>query len=249
MGRGPIHSCSLCSQSAPRRIGAGRRHDRVHAGLAEAVGGAVELHRAGDPHLPPGSRLRPTGRHPRAHRRERSRNCPPATSATRARRWPCSWPPWRTHSDADPARHGPRGTDAARIAGIPGAPGAVASLPGAGASGPESAPTGGRAPRALGRKVPPPGRYAPPGPVARTPGSAAERPRHRPPGAPDARRSPGRLAGPPQHRLTPAPPPHAPPHRNPHAVPPTPGVLRSGPPPRPSGPCTGPSAPPLTSAF
>lgn len=92
----------------------------------------------------------------------------------------------------------------------------------------------------------------PPGRVARTPGSAAERPRHRPPGAPDARRSPGppgRLAGPLQRRPTPTPPPHAPPHRNPHAAPPTPGVLRSGHPPRPSGPCGGPSRPPLTSAF
>lgn len=189
MGRGPIHSCSLCSQSAPRRIGAGRRHDRVHAGLAEAVGVAVALHRAGDPHLPPGSRLRPTGRHPRAHRRERSRNCPPATSATRARRWPCTRPAWRTHSDADPARHRPRGTDAARIAGIPGDPGAVASPPGAGASGPESAPMGGRAPRALGRKVPPPGRHAPlvpsPAPPAPPPSAPViDRPALPMPGAP-----------------------------------------------------------------
>lgn len=249
MGRGPIHSCSLCSQSAPpRRIGAGRRHDRVHAGLAEAVGVAVELHRAGDPHLPPGPRLRPTGRHPRAHRRERSRNCPPATSATRARRWPCTWPDWRTHSDADPARHRPAGRmrhdrghrRGPRRRGV--AAGGRGKRSGVGADGRTGAASPGPK-SAASRQVRPPGR------VARTPGSAAERPRHRPPGAPDARRSPGRLAGPPQRRPTPAPPPHVPPHRNPHAVPPTPGVLRSGPPPRPSGPRTGPSAPPLTSAF
>ncbi|MER7684224.1 helix-turn-helix domain-containing protein [Streptomyces sp. NPDC097610] len=107
--------------------------------------------------------------------------------------------------------------------------------------------TGGRR-EAWAEKCCPSGRYAP--------GSRRPHPRlrRRAPPSSTARRTrrpaaPGRLAGPPRRRLTPPPPPHAPPHRNPHAVPPTPGVLRSRPPPRVSGPRTGPSIPPLTSAF